>query len=92
MKTFRIFSLLLVLVFNSTWAQGSDSLDWKITPYLWMVGIDGSASIGPIDQDIDISFSDILSDFEGMVQVRMANKVIIEGEDGIFICLLDDLA
>lgn len=64
MKKIRIFSLLLVLISSSSWAQDSNSLDWKITPYLWMVGIDGAVSIGPIDQDLDISFSDILSDFE----------------------------
>jgi hypothetical protein len=60
----RFLGLFLLLVSNAGWAQSADSLDWKITPYLWMVGIDGSATIGPIEQDVEVSFSDILSDFE----------------------------
>jgi hypothetical protein len=45
-------------------AQSSDSVDWKIAPYLWTVGIDGSATLVGYEQDLDISFSDILSDFD----------------------------
>ena len=64
MKTTWVFCLLLVMVSSSSWAQNSDSWDWKIAPYLWTVGMDGGLSIGPLDQDIDVSFSDILSDFD----------------------------
>jgi hypothetical protein len=53
-----------ILLPGSAVAQDSDSFDWKIAPYLWTVGIDGTATIGPVEQDMDISFSDILSDFE----------------------------
>lgn len=53
------------LVFSgNAWAQDSEDWDWKLAPYLWTVGIDGSVTIGSIEQDMDISFSDILSDFE----------------------------
>jgi hypothetical protein len=37
-------------------AQSSDSVDWKIAPYLWTVGIDGSATLVGYEQDLDISF------------------------------------
>lgn len=45
-------------------AQVSDERDWKVTPYLWTVGIDGTATLGGYEQDLDISFSDVLSDFD----------------------------
>ena len=64
MKWTRIIVLTLTIVSSSAWAQDSDQWDWKIAPYLWMTNLDGSLSMGPIDQDIDMSFSDILSDLE----------------------------
>lgn len=45
-------------------ADSSQDLDWKITPYLWTVGMDGSAILAGYEQDLDVSFSDILDDFE----------------------------
>jgi hypothetical protein len=64
MKSIRIIGVLLTLASTSTWAQESDSWDWRIAPYLWTVGISGDLAIGQINQDIDVSFSDILSDFD----------------------------
>ena len=64
MKWTRMIVITLAFVSSSAWAQDSDQWDWKIAPYLWMVSVDGSVSIGPIDQDIGASFSDILSDLE----------------------------
>jgi hypothetical protein len=40
----------------------SDDPDWKVTAYLWTAGLDGTVGIGPIKADIDLSFSDLLSD------------------------------
>ena len=64
MKLIRYWFILLALVSTTAWSQDSDSWDWKIAPYLWTVGISGDLTIGDINQDIDVSFSDILSDFE----------------------------
>jgi hypothetical protein len=36
--------------------------NWTITAYLWTMSIDGTVGIGPITADIDLSFSDLLSD------------------------------
>lgn len=61
---------LLTLLLTFCWipglavAQDSSEWDWSIAPYLWTVGIDGDVAIGPIQQQLDISFSDILSDFD----------------------------
>lgn len=63
MNTTRILALVLVLLSSSTWAQ-SGEWDWRIAPYLWAANISGEMSLGPIDQDIDASFSDIFSNLE----------------------------
>jgi hypothetical protein len=64
MKFIQYLCVFVVFGCSSSWAQESDSWDWKIAPYLWTVGISGDLSIGDIDQDLDVSFSDILSDFD----------------------------
>lgn len=64
MKPLRLIGVFFALISTSVWAQESDSLDWKLAGYLWTVGLDGSIAIGEINQDIDVSFGDILSDFE----------------------------
>ena len=64
MKSIRVLCVLFALTCSTAWAQGSDEWDWKIAPYLWAVSLDGEIAIGEITQDIDVSFSDILSDFE----------------------------
>ncbi|MBT8058585.1 MAG: hypothetical protein KJO33_03255 [Gammaproteobacteria bacterium] len=64
MKRIPAICLVLFLIPGYALAQGSDTWDWKIAPYLWTVGIDGQLSIGEINQDLDVSFSDILSDFD----------------------------
>ena len=64
MKTALAHILALCLLPGIALAQSSDSVDWKIAPYLWTVGMDGSATLAGYEQDLDVSFSDILSDFE----------------------------
>jgi len=64
MKSLQLVGAILILISTSTRAQESDDIDWKIAPYLWTVGVAGDITIGEINQDIDVSFSDILSDFE----------------------------
>ena len=69
MKLTGIIGLALLLISTSAWSQDSDQLDWKITPYLWLVNMNGDLSIGPIDQDIDESFGDILSNLDFAAQI-----------------------
>lgn len=64
MKWTRFIVTGLAIISTSAWAQDSDQWDWKITPYLWASNITGDMSIGPINPDIDASFSDILSNLE----------------------------
>ena len=56
-----ILSLTISASFSQGTAIAAESDDWKfrVTPYLWMLGLDGTtASLGQ-DTDVDASFSDI---------------------------------
>lgn len=65
MKRFLQCAVSLGIAVASTgWAQQSDSWEWSVIPYLWGVNMDGDMAIGPIEQDLDVSFSDILSDMD----------------------------
>lgn len=64
MKKITFFAICLCLLPVYGVAQDSNEFDWKIAPYLWTVGIDGDLAIGSIEQDLDVSFSDILSDLD----------------------------
>ena len=64
MNFVRYLCVPLAFYCGSAWAQESADWDWKIAPYLWTVGIDGTATLAGYDQALDVSFSDILSDLE----------------------------
>ncbi len=57
-------SALLVLLFASP-AIAADN-EWQHTAVVYMIGasIDGTAGVGPVEGDVDISFSDILDNLE----------------------------
>jgi len=57
---------LMAFTFLAQTAQAQDQdfpseANWQITAYLWTMGIDGTVGIGPIESDLDLSFSDLLS-------------------------------
>ena len=64
MKITRFLVLTLTLVSLSVSAQSADEWDWKIAPYLWATSLDGRMAVGPIDEDIEASFGDLVSDLE----------------------------
>lgn len=60
MKTGLFAITAVCCLFNtSLQAQDSDSWEWRIIPYLWAMNMDGDMAIGPIEDDLDVSFSDI---------------------------------
>jgi hypothetical protein len=69
MRWLSIIGLTFTLVSTSAWSQDSDEFDWKITPYLWLVNMNGDLSIGPIDQDIDTSLREFVSELDAAVQI-----------------------
>ncbi len=68
-------AVILAGVCLTQYAQAQDfpsAPDWKVTAYLWTMALDGTVGIGPIEADMDLSFSDLLSDLNigGAVAIR----------------------
>jgi len=60
-----ITAVLSLIVSASLWpaavtAQESDGWKFRITPYLWLMGMDGTTAALGQDVPVDASFSDIL--------------------------------
>lgn len=56
-------TLLLTLACVAQTAQAQEfpaEADWKVSLYLWTVGLDGDLGIGPINADLDLSFGDLV--------------------------------
>ena len=52
-------------------AQESDSWEFRVSPYLWMLGLDGTTAVLGEDADVDASFSDILDLLNIALSVNM---------------------
>ena len=45
-------------------AAMDDAWHFNLVPYLWMTGIEGDVSVGPLTAPVEASFSDLLEDFD----------------------------
>jgi hypothetical protein len=93
-KTVIVLTSTLGMLATSTWAQDENNWDWKIVPYLWAVGIEGTVSIGPVDQEVDVSFKDFLDDldFGGAVYAELGKGRHAVHLDYTYIRLIPDPA
>ena len=82
---FRIFGAMIFMsaatVNLAEAAEFDPNADWKISAYLWATGLDGTLALGPIEADLDLSFSDLVSsvDIGGSVVARRdwsANMIV----------------
>ena len=64
--------------------QSSDSF-FRVTPYLWMLGMDGTTAVLGQDTDVDMSFGDILD------VLNIALSVNMEWNTGKWFFVLDPL-
>ena len=68
--------------------------EWEHTAVIYMIGasIDGTAGVGPVEGDVDISFSDILDNLEfgGMAAYRADNGPFAVVADLIYMDLETD--
>ena len=67
--------LLPPLLFVSSAAYGQQSSgdwDWKVAPYLWTLGGEGSTAIGPVESDIDFDFGDVISNLDFATELFIA--------------------
>jgi hypothetical protein len=66
--------LLVVLVsFGAAKVTAQEREGWQFTlsPFFWATGLDGTASIGPLEQKVDVTFSDILDSLTMAVMVDL---------------------
>ncbi|HZF14310.1 MAG TPA: hypothetical protein VE046_00050 [Steroidobacteraceae bacterium] len=75
-------------------ASDADADAWKhrLTPYLWGAGISGTTSVGPITSDVDVGFSDIISNLKigGMLTYRGDHERLAIMVDLIYVDLEGD--
>jgi len=66
---------------------GSGEWQISVAPYLWAAGMDGTFVIGEMEQDIDVSFSDIIDnlDFALMGHLDMRNERWVISSDLVFV-------
>ncbi len=51
-------------------SSSSDGWEFRVTPYLWMVGLDGSLTAKGQEADVDVEFWDLLDDVDFAAQAR----------------------
>ena len=83
---FRKITIAAVAIFAAAPAS-AQQWDWKLTPYLWAAGLDGSATVGPLSGDVSVSFSDVLDILRGGGLVRLEAQADRHGFYGDLIYL-----
>ena len=67
---FRKTSVVIVAIFLAA-PVSAQQWDWKLTPYLWAAGLDGSATVGPLTANVSVSLSDVVDILRGGGLVRL---------------------
>ena len=70
------FGGFIVVALLALPAAAQEDWDWRVTPYVWAVGIDGDMALGPVARDVDVTFSDIVNALAGTALVH------VEGQTG----------
>lgn len=80
-----------LLVSQGSGAAEADAWQYEITPYVLTAGLDGTAGVGGVTGDVDMSISDVLDDFEaGFMGLFTAQKAPWSyGLEGVYFKLQD---
>ena len=54
-----------VLAAYSVSPASAQGWDWRVTPYLWGLGVDGDIALGPVGRDVSVEFADVLDVLAG---------------------------
>ena len=46
-------------------AAAQEGWDWRVTPYLWGLGIEGEVALGVVGREVDVDFADVLDVLAG---------------------------
>ncbi len=72
------YFILLPILFSlslNTRAEGNNNWQFELTPYLWVVGMEGSTGPKNLEADVDMNFGDILDNLDKAFIINMeANK------------------
>lgn len=60
----RFMGLVVAALFALPVAA-QEGWDWRVTPYLWGLGIDGEIALGPVGRDVSVEFADVLNVLAG---------------------------
>jgi len=85
------FGIAAIALTGSGAAAQSSSGEWQynIAPYLWAAGMDGAITVKGVEADVDVPFSDVISDldFAAMVHFDMKNERWVVSSDLIYVDL-----
>ena len=62
---------IIAIILIASVPASAQQWDWKVTPYLWATGLDGTVSIGPLSAEASLSFSDVVDILRGGGLVRL---------------------
>ncbi len=71
-----VMALMLTLISLTAYAQEKESDGWqfKLTPYVWAVGLDGDMVVKGTPIELDLDFDELLDDVEFAGQVHFGAK------------------
>ena len=72
----RMMAVLVLLAMLAAPARAAEEgWTFKLTPYLWALGVDGDVGIGPVSVPVDVKFTDAVKDLElgGMLSSEARN-------------------
>jgi hypothetical protein len=86
-----VFGIAAVGLTGSTAAAQSSSGEWQYTiaPYLWAAGMDGAITVKGVEANVDVPFSDVISDldFAAMAHFDMKNERWVVSSDLVYVDL-----
>lgn len=77
--TLRSAAFAAAALFASSAA--AEEWDWRVTPYLWGLGIDGDIALGPVGRDVSAEFADVLDVLKGAALMHVEAQ---KGEHVLF--------
>ena len=75
--------LCLSMFGNNAFAQDDGGWDFRITPYLWMISLDGETAVAGQNVPVEADFSDILDNLNGALAANF------EANNGQYFFILD---
>jgi hypothetical protein len=88
MKSAFLLGSTLIL---ATPLANAQEWDWSLTPYLWAAGIDGDASVGPVQADLSVNFGDIVDVLSGAALIHVEAQTDDQGYFGDLVYLATEV-